>query len=214
MSFDNTNNAGLNATRPQHTIHRDSEPLPGSGARSAAQAADYSPATIERTPSSALHDTTAPTEVHLNQEQKLSTPQLQQSTPQLQQSTPHERSKLNESFTGTSSTASREGPVSSVSSTSGLRDDGAPEPPSKDSFSGFSSERPTDVKPTNEGGVAVGGQDDDLPEGKAGFADKMIGKTQKAVGKIAKKPDMEEKGELRAAGGKQAAMGQARVPHD
>ncbi|EIW76855.1 hypothetical protein CONPUDRAFT_158009 [Coniophora puteana RWD-64-598 SS2] len=193
MSFDNTNNAGLNATRPSHTIHCDSEPLPGSGARSAAQASDYSPATIDRTPSSALHDTTAPTEVHVNQ-----------------QSREREQSRLNESFDGTSSTMSREGPVSSNSE---FRDDGAPEPPSKDGVDAFSSERSMDSKPSNESGVAVGG-DDDLPEGKAGMADKMIGKTQKVMGKVTKKPELQEKGELREVGGKAAVQGEARVPHE
>ncbi|KAH7925016.1 hypothetical protein BV22DRAFT_1129365 [Leucogyrophana mollusca] len=62
MSFDsksNTTNTALNTSRPAHHIHDSSEPLPGSKSRSAAQAQDYSPASIERTPSSALRDTTA-----------------------------------------------------------------------------------------------------------------------------------------------------------
>ncbi|KAH7906859.1 hypothetical protein BJ138DRAFT_1093573 [Hygrophoropsis aurantiaca] len=63
MSFDTQSggesNTALNTTRPAHHIHKSSEPLPGSNSRAAAQTQDYSPDTIERTPSSALHDTTA-----------------------------------------------------------------------------------------------------------------------------------------------------------
>ncbi|KAI0669011.1 hypothetical protein C8Q78DRAFT_1044153 [Trametes maxima] len=70
-----------------------------------------------------------------------------------------------------------------------------------------------DVRPTAVGGVAVGG-DADLPEGHAGLADKVIGKTQKVTGKMTHNAAMHEKGELREAGGKKAAMGQARAPHD
>ncbi|THH18512.1 hypothetical protein EW146_g2474 [Bondarzewia mesenterica] len=53
---------------------------------------------------------------------------------------------------------------------------------------------------------------DDRPVGKAGFADKLIGKTEQAVGKLAHKPQLEEKGELRATGGKAAVRGDARAP--
>ncbi|KAH9951191.1 hypothetical protein B0H21DRAFT_705844 [Amylocystis lapponica] len=60
------------------------------------------------------------------------------------------------------------------------------------------------------------------PEGKAKLTDKLIGKTQKVshrghvtdAGKATKNPDMHERGELREAGGKAAAMGEARAPHD
>ena len=34
------------------------------------------------------------------------------------------------------------------------------------------------------------------------------------AGKIMRNPDLHEKGELREAGGKDAAIGQARAPHD
>ncbi|TRM63204.1 hypothetical protein BD626DRAFT_402834 [Schizophyllum amplum] len=77
----------------------------------------------------------------------------------------------------------------------------------------FTEERPMGVEPTSQGGVAVGGQDD-KPMGKAKFTDKMVGKTEKVIGKMSKNPQMHEKGELREAGGKQAAIGQARAPHD
>ncbi|KAI0798167.1 hypothetical protein C8Q75DRAFT_802059 [Abortiporus biennis] len=73
--------------------------------------------------------------------------------------------------------------------------------------------RPLDVQPAPEGGVSVGGQRD-LPEGHAGFMDKVVGKTQKVAGKAMNKPQLHEKGELREAGGKDAALGQARAPHD
>ena len=81
------------------------------------------------------------------------------------------------------------------------------------------------------GGVAIDGRDD-VPEGRANLADKLIGKTQKVsmaggpsqnqfrpilgqvAGKITKNPEMHEKGELREAGGKGAVTGEARAPHD
>ena len=67
------------------------------------------------------------------------------------------------------------------------------------------------------------------------MTDKLIGKTQKVrlsptsecasrsgcadlgvqvTGKITRSAEMHEKGELREAGGKAAAMGEARAPHD
>lgn len=44
----------------------------------------------------------------------------------------------------------------------------------------FNSERPLNVKPTKEGGVAIDGRGD-LPEGHSNVADKMIGKVQKVI---------------------------------
>ena len=44
----------------------------------------------------------------------------------------------------------------------------------------FNSDRPLDVKPTDQGGVAIDGRGD-LPEGHANIADKMIGKVQKVI---------------------------------
>ncbi|KAF9078302.1 hypothetical protein BDP27DRAFT_1309371 [Rhodocollybia butyracea] len=70
-----------------------------------------------------------------------------------------------------------------------------------------------DVQPTSAGGVAVRGNAD-LPEGKASMMDKIVGKTQKVVGKATNKPQMHEKGELRETGGKAAAQGEARALHD
>ncbi|EPQ55639.1 hypothetical protein GLOTRDRAFT_128861 [Gloeophyllum trabeum ATCC 11539] len=85
--------------------------------------------------------------------------------------------------------------------------------PSGQVDSAVDEQRPLGTAPTTGGGVAIGGEED-LPMGKAGLGDKIVGKTQKVVGKVAKNPEMHEKGELREAGGKAAAQGQARAPHD
>ncbi|KAL0575098.1 hypothetical protein V5O48_006874 [Marasmius crinis-equi] len=77
----------------------------------------------------------------------------------------------------------------------------------------FNSERPMNVQPTEAGGVAIGGRSD-LPEGKASATDKLIGKTQKVMGKMTHNAEMHEKGELRESGGKAVAAGGARAPHD
>jgi hypothetical protein len=77
----------------------------------------------------------------------------------------------------------------------------------------FNNERPMNVQPAPEGGVAVG-DESDLPMGKANFGDKVIGKAQKVAGKYTKDPKLHEKGELREAGGKDAVLGNARAPHD
>ncbi|KAI0753615.1 hypothetical protein C8Q74DRAFT_1211078 [Fomes fomentarius] len=74
-------------------------------------------------------------------------------------------------------------------------------------------DRPLGVQPTEQGGVAIGG-DSNLPEGHANMTDKIIGKTQKLTGKVTNNAGMHEKGELRESGGKAAAQGQARAPHD
>ncbi|KAF8890716.1 hypothetical protein BD779DRAFT_1516622 [Infundibulicybe gibba] len=91
-----------------------------------------------------------------------------------------------------------------------------PEPQRQRSAEGttaFTDDRPMNVKPAPTGGVAINGQDD-LPEGKASMTDKLVGKTQKVIGKLSHKPEMHEKGELRESGGKAAVRGQARAPHD
>ncbi|KAF7331204.1 hypothetical protein MSAN_02439100 [Mycena sanguinolenta] len=78
----------------------------------------------------------------------------------------------------------------------------------------FTGERPLNTQPHPEGGVAIDGGHEDMPMGKASATDKLIGKAQKIIGKVANKPEMHEKGELRESGGKAAAMGDARAPHD
>ncbi|KAF9264495.1 hypothetical protein L218DRAFT_862576 [Marasmius fiardii PR-910] len=77
----------------------------------------------------------------------------------------------------------------------------------------FNTERPLNVQPSEAGGVAIGGRSD-LPEGHASATDKLIGKTQKVMGKMTGNPEMHEKGELRETGGKAAAHGAARAAHD
>ncbi|KAH0834145.1 hypothetical protein J3R83DRAFT_11449 [Lanmaoa asiatica] len=77
----------------------------------------------------------------------------------------------------------------------------------------FNSERPLGVTPVPEGGVAIGGQPN-LPEGHANIGDKIVGKTQKVIGKYTHNPDLHERGELRETGGKAAAEGRARAAHD
>ncbi|KAJ7716477.1 hypothetical protein DFH07DRAFT_947595 [Mycena maculata] len=66
-------------------------------------------------------------------------------------------------------------------------------------------ERSSSVHAPPEGGVAVDGEHDDRDAPpKASAADKLIGKAQTVVGKVVHKPGMQEKGELRAAGGNAA----------
>ncbi|KAI9568739.1 hypothetical protein HD554DRAFT_2172214 [Boletus coccyginus] len=77
----------------------------------------------------------------------------------------------------------------------------------------FNSERPLAVSPVSEGGVAIGGQPG-LSEGHASIGDKIVGKTQKVIGKYTHNPELHEKGELRETGGKAAAEGRARAAHD
>ncbi|KAJ7468703.1 hypothetical protein FB451DRAFT_1092256, partial [Mycena latifolia] len=159
--MNNTNLPG--ETRPEHHVHKASEPLPG--ARGGAPAADYSASTMERMPSSAWQDadSTQPTR---------EVPEFQTTRPDIERSG---------SATGRNA---------------------------------FSDERPLNTEPHPEGGVAIDGGHDGMPMGKASAADKLIGKAQKIVGKVTHKPEMHEKGELRESGGKAAAMGDARAPHD
>ena len=65
----------------------------------------------------------------------------------------------------------------------GITEDRRETPDFQDSSSGqnaFNSERPLNVNPTDQGGVAIDGRGD-LPEGHANIADKMIGKMQKVI---------------------------------
>ena len=52
--------------------------------------------------------------------------------------------------------------------------------PSFQGRNAFNSERPLNVKPTDQGGVAIDGRGD-LPEGHANMTDKVIGKVQKVL---------------------------------
>ncbi|KAH9976836.1 armadillo-type protein [Lactifluus volemus] len=62
----------------------------------------------------------------------------------------------------------------------------------------FNFEKPWIFKPTQAGGLTRGGQED-LPMGKARFLDKVIGKSEKVIGKATQNDDMQETGELREA---------------
>ncbi|KAG0699603.1 hypothetical protein DFH29DRAFT_983463 [Suillus ampliporus] len=163
-SQNNTDNAVLDTSRPQHQLHDSSQPLPGSGSRAAAQTQDYSPANIERMSSSVIHGKNASTESD-----------------------------------DADSTRATRGTV--------------PDSQQARGNTAFTSDRPLGVQPTQEGGVAIGGQPN-LPEGHAGFGDKAIGKAQKVAGKYTKNEELHEKGELRETGGKAAALGNARAAHD
>ncbi|KAL4063356.1 hypothetical protein V8B97DRAFT_2011766 [Scleroderma yunnanense] len=79
--------------------------------------------------------------------------------------------------------------------------------------SAFTSTRPLGVAPVPEGGVAIGGQPG-LPPAHAGLGDKIIGKTEKVIGKVTNNAELHEQGELRETGGKAAAEGRARAAHD
>lgn len=77
----------------------------------------------------------------------------------------------------------------------------------------YTTDRPLGVRPVPEGGVAIGGQPN-LDTSQVGVTDKIFGKTEKVVGKMTNNPEMHERGELREAGGRAAAEGHARAPHD
>ncbi|KAM5537333.1 hypothetical protein V8D89_009063 [Ganoderma adspersum] len=85
--------------------------------------------------------------------------------------------------------------------------------PGPEGRNAWTEERPLGVQPTERGGVAVGGRED-LPETHASAADKLVGKTQKVIGKVTGNPEVHEKGELRESGGKAAARGEGRALHD
>ncbi|KAG0699601.1 hypothetical protein DFH29DRAFT_983462 [Suillus ampliporus] len=166
-SQNNTDNAVLDTSRPQHQLHDTSQPLPGSGSRAAAQTQDYSPANIERMSSSVIHGKNASTE----SDDADSTRATRGTGPDSQQA------RGNTAFTTARLVFNLCKKVLTFC------------------------------------GVAVGGQPN-LPEGHAGFGDKVIGKAQKVAGKYTKNEELHEKGELRETGGKAAALGNARAAHD
>ncbi|EGN94834.1 hypothetical protein SERLA73DRAFT_187902 [Serpula lacrymans var. lacrymans S7.3] len=190
MSFDsqsNANNAGLNATRPTHHIHDSSEPLPGSGARNATSAQDYTPANIERTPSSAIHESSTPSDA------------LSQRSTGGYDSPDSTRATMGSPAVGTGA-----GGASHISYNQQKSSQGK---------SALDSDRQPDVQPSSAGGVAVGGQDDST-QGHATMSDKIVGKTQKVMGKYMNKPAMHDKGEVRETSGKDAAQTMGRTAHD
>ncbi|KAJ7041134.1 hypothetical protein C8F04DRAFT_170361 [Mycena alexandri] len=161
-SIDNLHTDNLTTeTRPEHHVHKSSEPLPG--ARGGAPAVDYTAEHMERLPSSVWQDADASQPTREAAELTTAKPDLERSN------------------SGSGRTA-------------------------------FSGERPLNTEPHPEGGVAIDGGNEGMAMGKASAADKLIGKAQKVVGKLAHKPEMHEKGELRESGGKAAAAGAARAP--
>lgn len=72
---------------------------------------------------------------------------------------------------------------------------------------------PLNVQYVPEGGVAIDGRQG-LPIGVPTARDHLVGKLQKVAGKLFRNPTLQEVGELRDAGGKAAAKGCARAPHD
>ncbi|KAF8169197.1 hypothetical protein K438DRAFT_1983505 [Mycena galopus ATCC 62051] len=63
-------------------------------------------------------------------------------------------------------------------------------------------ERPMNTETQPGGGVSIDGGHESTPTGKASGADKVIGKAQQIIGKVTKKPELQEKGELRQSVGK------------
>ncbi|KAJ7717553.1 hypothetical protein B0H16DRAFT_1610725 [Mycena metata] len=157
-SFDNlptTGTANLTTeARPEHHVHKSSEPLPG--ARGGAPAADYTAEHMERLPSSVWQDADASQPTREAAELSTVKPELERT------------------HSATGRTA-------------------------------ISGDRPTNIEPHSEGGVAIDGGHEGAPAGKASASDKIIGKAQAVVGKLAHKPEMQEKGELRQAGDKAGA---------
>jgi len=72
---------------------------------------------------------------------------------------------------------------------------------------------PLNVQHVPEGGVAIDGKSG-LAMGYPKSKDNVIGKIEKTAGKLTGNWDIQERGELRDAGGKLAAKGLARAPHD
>ncbi|KAF8837895.1 hypothetical protein BDN67DRAFT_148117 [Paxillus ammoniavirescens] len=177
-----------NYSAPRHKLHDPSQPLPGLDAPGAAQTEGYPPESIERLPGSDESDPACPTK----------------------QRTGHIDSEdLTASQLGKGQCA--DGPRDSAAQHRGQGQRGHGHV--GHGQSAFNADRPLDVAPTPEGGVAIGGGAG-LPEGRAGLGDKVVGKTQKVIGKYTNKPEMHEKGELRETGGKAAADGLARAAHD
>ncbi|KAF8918366.1 hypothetical protein CPB85DRAFT_79483 [Mucidula mucida] len=188
--FDNT----TPSIRPEHHIHSDADPIPGNRG---VDPVDYSAESMERNPSSTWKSGNPNTEFGESGRQTGGEHHAHQHQHKRdQQPGQNFDSDLAPSNAGT-----------------GFETRGAPPTGSGAGATAFNSERPMGVQPSSAGGVAIGGRDD-LPEGKASAMDKMIGKTEKVVGKMTKKPEMHERGELRETGGKAAATGQVRAAHD
>ncbi|KAF9791970.1 hypothetical protein BJ322DRAFT_1097330 [Thelephora terrestris] len=152
-------------TRPEHHLHRDSEPLPRTNSTALGQDQSTDPST------SVPRFSHSPSIPHFSSTYRsfLGVTGVHQGTPDFQDSSFKQNA--------------------------------------------FNSDRPLNVQPADQGGVAIDGRGD-LPEGNATTTDKIVGKMQKVTGKYMNKPELHEKGELRESGGKLAVTGEARAPHD
>ncbi|KAK1231918.1 hypothetical protein PQX77_004955 [Marasmius sp. AFHP31] len=185
-------NTNLNtaAMRPEHQLHNSSQPLPGAGGN---HNIDYSAQNIERSgPDSVWNE---------RDERQFASDQTHTGS-----HLPKDESQFTSGRTGHTDTTGH----SDATGHTGTHSTGHHDTSGKNAFN---SDRPMNVQPTEAGGVAVGGRSD-LPEGRATATDKLVGKTQKVIGKMTHNAEMHEKGELRESGGKAAAQGAARAPHD
>ncbi|KAJ7482168.1 hypothetical protein B0H11DRAFT_1213144 [Mycena galericulata] len=170
--------------RPEHHVHKASEPLPG--ARGGAPAVDYNAETMERVPSSMWDDAEGGAMKPTREASALNTHT--------------QRPGMGERQSSTADLDAKTGAGSGVG-------------PGRTAF----SEERVDTQSHSGGATGVAtidgahGYDNidkgDMPVGKANAADKLIGKAQQVVGKVAHKPAMQEKGEMREAGGKAAVSG-------
>ncbi|KAH8822794.1 hypothetical protein DL96DRAFT_1819502 [Flagelloscypha sp. PMI_526] len=71
----------------------------------------------------------------------------------------------------------------------------------------------TEAPRADQGGVSIE-DSSNVNTGKVSAMDKVLGKTEKVFGKVAHKPALHEKGELRETGGKAAVMGETEATHN
>lgn len=161
--------------RPEHHIHASSQPLPG--ARGGDTTTDYSPETIERITTAAFDDPNLSnmpsTREHYNDRSDDMSSTRERHNERLDDMAPTSLEHHNDRSTDM-------GPTSLVhhGDSSANMAPTSSEHHGDRSANAFNEDRPMDVQPAPGGGVSIGGNDD-LPMGKAGFGDKVIGKTQK-----------------------------------
>ncbi|KAJ3572199.1 hypothetical protein NP233_g3244 [Leucocoprinus birnbaumii] len=189
-NFNNTdfNTQPTGATRPEHHLHKSSEPLPG--AAGAQPSTDYS--------TGQFTDSTSRT----GYQPELGGGETQNTMDRLGEygggGMDAERSMGQQERRPQVGFADERGYDDSLRDNSATGATGATGIGRDEGY----TDRPLGVQPAREGGVALGGrQNEELPMGKAGLGDKVIGKTQKVMGKMSNNPEMHEKGELREAGG-------------
>ncbi|TFK37589.1 hypothetical protein BDQ12DRAFT_146541 [Crucibulum laeve] len=182
--MDSTNNT-IPDTRPSHHIHNTSDPLPGT--KGASPTVDYSAETLEHS-KLPPNTTTTGTDHHQHH---------------------HTGAPAQGKWTGSSATREEFANTEFDSKTTPFTERYELGDAAKGDNHEFGAERPMHSQSKPQGtGISVG---DEHPERKAGFGDKLIGKTQKVIGKMSHKPEMQEKGELRATAGKEAVQNDARL---